>query len=41
MVVIFKLWKLWPLFSNKADVEFTPLQIFTRVAHDLIEGVLQ
>lgn len=30
-----------PVLAHKADVEFTPLQVFTGVTHDLVEGVLQ
>lgn len=30
-----------PVLAHKADVEFAPLQVFARVAHDLVEGVLQ
>lgn len=30
-----------PVLAHEADVEFTPLQVFTGVTHDLVEGVLQ
>lgn len=30
-----------PLFPDKADVELAALQVFTRVAHDLVEGIFQ
>lgn len=30
-----------PILAYKADVEFTPLQVFTGITHDLIKGILQ
>lgn len=30
-----------PLLSYKADIEFAPLQVFTGVTHDLVEGIFQ
>lgn len=30
-----------PVLAHEADVEFAPLQVFTGVTHDLVEGVLQ
>lgn len=30
-----------PFFPYKADVELAALQVFTRVAHDLVEGIFQ
>ncbi len=30
-----------PLLPHKADVELAALQVFTGVAHDLVEGIFQ
>lgn len=30
-----------PLLPDKADVELAALQVFTGIAHDLVEGIFQ